>query len=277
MTDILDTIDQALGCQQCGESLDASPSDMYCSEDCSEDAAAEITCREVGDSWAPLDWSIDDAPEGPFSWLPAPVYDWRLPRSTGDLDDDITRWSYAQSIATTDSQRAACVERGMDLTRRLNERARERDHRAAAATVGFARSVGTEPLTRVEEWDAAFRVSELTDLEFSQFVGEPSGYMRAEFSAAFARSGGFVLQGRCVPRPRVQLNFEGLELTEEERREIPRVLGNNCQVGGRVTILRRNLGHSEVTDTNLGTWMVTGISRDEHTITYIGERVCAPT
>lgn len=34
MTDILDQIDAAIGCQQCGRSLAASVSDDFCSEDC---------------------------------------------------------------------------------------------------------------------------------------------------------------------------------------------------------------------------------------------------
>lgn len=36
MTDIVDAIDQAIGCQQCGKPLDASPSSDFCSEQCQQ-------------------------------------------------------------------------------------------------------------------------------------------------------------------------------------------------------------------------------------------------
>lgn len=36
MTDIVDSIDQAIGCQQCGKPLDASPSVDFCSEQCQQ-------------------------------------------------------------------------------------------------------------------------------------------------------------------------------------------------------------------------------------------------
>ena len=52
MPDILDRIDAAVGCQQCGGPLDGSPSGDFCTEDCQDiwhagQVGALVTCQQV--------------------------------------------------------------------------------------------------------------------------------------------------------------------------------------------------------------------------------------
>lgn len=58
MSDILDRIEQALGCQQCQGPLGGSPSDDFCGEKCATAWRAERVGAEAPpDEWHDLVWA----------------------------------------------------------------------------------------------------------------------------------------------------------------------------------------------------------------------------
>lgn len=123
MTDILAAIDAAVGCQQCGCPLGASPSDDFCTSSCQEDWAAQHVEPLVGyrEPWdRPWDFPGVGSDAHQMRRPPAPP-EFRLPRSTGNLNADSRAARRALSAATTDEQRAAVQLRIVSLEERHRE------------------------------------------------------------------------------------------------------------------------------------------------------------
>jgi len=108
--EFLNRLDAAIGCQTCGHDLGDSPSDIYCSEECSEEWSDRHTYGMPDWSYPEESWQPADLEDlQPVSWLPSRV--WRLRRATGDLDADWAALKDATRAAATEAQRQACATR----------------------------------------------------------------------------------------------------------------------------------------------------------------------
>lgn len=112
MTDILATIDAAVGCQHCGGPLGDSPSDDFCGPDHQQAWHAERSDRLVGYR-EPWDDRIYRPARDAMS-----VLDFRLPRQTGNLRADERALCRAVLAASTPAQVAACRLRREQLSER---------------------------------------------------------------------------------------------------------------------------------------------------------------
>jgi hypothetical protein len=148
-SDILEVIDAATGCQQCGGPLEDSPSSDFCDPGCqrrwharhahaldpwSDDAAPVYPGYDAA-RWRPE--GSDEGSQGEAvaillgadpgvsfvhhivdQWrqtVQRARQSWRLPRSTGDLDADTRAWRRAANTARTSAQVAACNLRQQEL------------------------------------------------------------------------------------------------------------------------------------------------------------------
>lgn len=139
--DFLERLDAAIGCMNCGRSLDDSVSDLWCNEGCAGAyAAVRSPHRRTYDYFEDIDedghnWAPDDLTDlEPVSWIRPPEF--RLPRSTGDLEADQQALIRACGTVTTTAQQAACDLRQDDLDERRRQ-ANAKNWRLPRSTADF--------------------------------------------------------------------------------------------------------------------------------------------
>lgn len=122
--DFLERLDAAIGCMHCQRPLpENAVSDYFCGQRCAEAYADQRAPRRGGfDYFEDIDddepgWGPDDLTDlEPVSWIRPPEF--RLPRSTGDLEADQQALIRACETVTTTAQQAACDLRQDDLDAR---------------------------------------------------------------------------------------------------------------------------------------------------------------
>jgi hypothetical protein len=133
VSDILDRIDAAVGCQQCGAPLDGSPSDDFCSDDCQTAWHSARAVELVGyrEPWH----HPRDFPGIRTNAYRSPVFE--LPPETDSLAVDWWCAQQAEVAARTDDQCVAVQLRMESLRARREELNRLAAERIREAVDGF--------------------------------------------------------------------------------------------------------------------------------------------
>jgi len=152
MSDILATIDAAIGCQNCGGPLADSVSDDFCGPGCQRLWAAANTL--------PLDSYSEPYDLFPFNpdqmrWAPLPVFG--LPPQTSNLRADQRAAAVALTVAETPAQKAAVRLRMEQLDERGAAMLAEHLRHRAEITIRLVNEAGPQIQAFMEQLSVAFR------------------------------------------------------------------------------------------------------------------------